>query len=80
MLLSYPEKEYKPMLGARKQKPLSVIDDQEKQRRLEAASDAEASLRIEGLFISEKDKALSDKWINGEITDEEVEQIIESSR
>ncbi len=70
----------KTMTHTQKQPPLPIIDEQEKQRRLEAASDAEASLRIEGLFISEEDKALSDKWINGEITDEEVEKIIESSR
>ncbi len=63
------------MLNARKQKPFPVIDEQEKQWRLEAARDAEASLRIAGLFISSESKALSNKWINGEITDEEYEQL-----
>jgi len=63
------------MLGARKQKPIQGIDDQEKQRRFEAARSAEASLRIEGLFLSEDTKALMNRWVNCEITDEEYEQL-----
>lgn len=63
------------MLSARKQKPLPLVDDQEKQRRLEAARDAEASLRIEGLFLSDEAKALMNRWVNCEITDEEYEQL-----
>lgn len=63
------------MLGARKQKTIPVVDDQEKQRRFEAARSAEASLRIEGLFLSDDAKALMNRWVNCEITDEELKQL-----
>lgn len=63
------------MANNRRQNSIPLIDEQEKQWRLEAARDAEASLRIAGLFISSESKALSNKWINGEITDEEYEQL-----
>ncbi len=53
----------------------TMINEQEKQRRFEAARDAEASLRIEGLFLSDSDKALMNRWVNCEITDEEYEEL-----
>lgn len=64
------------MTHTRKQPPLPIIDDQEKQRRFEAARDAEASLRIEGLFLSDEAKALMNRWVNCEITDEEYHKIV----
>ena len=63
------------MSDARKKKILPTIDEQEKQRRFEAARSAEASLRISGFIISKETKALTDKWVNGEITDEELAQL-----
>ncbi len=63
------------MANTLKPTPLPPMDEKEKQRRFEAARSAEASLRIEGLFVSPEDKVLSDKWVNGEITDEEYEQL-----
>lgn len=66
----------KTMTHTRKQPPLPIIDDQEKQRRFEAARDAEASLRIEGLFLSDEAKALMNRWVNCEITDEEYHKIV----
>lgn len=63
------------MANTLKPTPLPPMDEKEKQRRLAAARNAEASLRIEGLFLSENDKALMNRWVNCEITDEEYEQL-----
>ncbi|HMS44219.1 MAG TPA: antitoxin VbhA family protein [Alphaproteobacteria bacterium] len=60
------------MLGARKQKPIPpAIDEQEKQRRLEAYRNAEASLRIEGLSLDNETKDVFEMWVDGKITSEE---------
>lgn len=63
------------MANNRRQNSIPLIDEQEKQRRFEAARDAEASLRISGFFLSEDTKALMNRWVNGEITDEELVQL-----
>jgi len=63
------------MLGARKNQS-ALIDDKEKQRRFEALRNAEASLRIEGLFLREESKKILDDWINGLISDQERNRLI----
>ena len=59
------------MSGIRKKKTLPLIDVQEKQRRLEAARSAEASLRIEGLLLDKATKDVFEMWITGKITSKE---------
>lgn len=54
------------------------IDDQEKQRRLEAYRNAEASLRIEGLFLDEETKNVFEMWVAGKISSEEKTKRIQN--
>ena len=48
-----------------------TINKYEKQRRLEAYRNAEASLRIEGLFLDDQTKNVFEMWVDGSITSEE---------
>jgi hypothetical protein len=64
------------MLKAKKQNQTPVIDDHKRQLRLEALRKAEASLRIEGLFLEEDSKRILNDWVNGLISDEERNQLI----
>ncbi len=67
----------KTMTHTRKQPPLPIIDDQEKQRRLEAYRNAESSLRIEGLFLDGETKKVFEMWVTGKITSEEKSKQIQ---
>ena len=65
------------MLGARKKNQSELIDDTEKQRRFEAFRKAEASLRIEGIFLDKETRSIFEMWVAGTITSEEKTQRIQ---
>ena len=44
----------------------------ELERRREAARSADAHLRLEGLAMTESAKALRERWIRGELSEEEL--------
>ena len=47
------------------------ISDEERQRRLEAVEQAQASVALEGFVITEAEKKHAMRYVNGEITLEE---------
>jgi hypothetical protein len=55
-----------------------LVSDDEKKRRKEAAKEAEASLRLEGLASSPAMKAISAEWERGEITSEEMTERVKA--
>lgn len=72
------------MANTLKPTPLPPMDEKEKQRRLAAARNAEASLRIEGLFLDEETKTVFEMWASGKITSEEktkrIQEIVSQLR
>lgn len=50
----------------------AALSTKERARRQNAAAEAEASLRLEGLAMSAEAKAISEEWQRGEIEAEEM--------
>jgi hypothetical protein len=51
-----------------------MLDQEEKARRRRAEKLAYAINSIEGVLVSEDTKQLADKWVNGEISLEQIRQ------
>lgn len=57
----------------------TTLSRAEVKRRRQAAQAAEASLRLEGLTMSESAKALQERWIAGELDEEEVMELTKAN-